>query len=69
MPSLQLLVTAGESPSPDFLDSQLGGIKTPSDYGFKDISMEQLNQLTHRFDHMNHENSDYHSEKKTILDV
>ncbi|WP_228998096.1 non-ribosomal peptide synthetase [Photorhabdus aegyptia] len=49
--------------------AQLGGIKTPSDYGFKDISMEQLNQLTHRFDHMNHENSDYHSEKKTILDV
>ncbi|WP_041382956.1 non-ribosomal peptide synthetase [Photorhabdus asymbiotica] len=49
--------------------AQLGGIKTPSDYGFKDVSMEQLNQLTHRFDHVNHENSDYHSEKKTILDV
>ncbi|PQQ23568.1 non-ribosomal peptide synthetase, partial [Photorhabdus luminescens] len=61
--ALNNVIAAGQK------QAQLGGIKTPSDYGFKDISMEQLNQLTHRFDHMNHENSDYHSEKKTILDV
>ncbi|MBD2824488.1 non-ribosomal peptide synthetase [Xenorhabdus szentirmaii] len=40
--------------------AQSGGMKTPSDYGIKDISMERLNQLTHRFDH---------TENKTILDV
>ncbi|WP_444876157.1 amino acid adenylation domain-containing protein [Xenorhabdus yunnanensis] len=49
--------------------AQSGGIKTPSDYGIKDVSMEQLNQLTHRFGHVNNENSHLHSEKKTILDV
>ncbi|MCK3667347.1 amino acid adenylation domain-containing protein [Photorhabdus noenieputensis] len=61
--ALNNVIAAGQK------QAQLGGIKTPSDYGFKDVSMEQLNQLTHRFDHMNHENSDHHSEKKTILDV
>ncbi|WP_167376273.1 non-ribosomal peptide synthetase [Xenorhabdus vietnamensis] len=54
--------------------AQSGGIKTPSDYGIKDVSMEQLNQLIHRFGHVNNENShlrseNLHSEKKTILDV
>ncbi|OWO87090.1 non-ribosomal peptide synthetase [Photorhabdus luminescens] len=61
--ALNNVIAAGQK------QAQLGGIKTPSDYGFKDVSMEQLNQLTHRFDHMNHENSDHHLEKKTILDV
>ncbi|CDL82557.1 Gramicidin S synthetase 2 (fragment) [Xenorhabdus szentirmaii DSM 16338] len=40
--------------------AQSGGMKTPSDYGIEGISMERLNQLTHRFDH---------TENKTILDV
>ncbi|WP_237386293.1 non-ribosomal peptide synthetase [Xenorhabdus sp. Sc-CR9] len=49
--------------------AQSGSIKTPSDYGIKGVSMEQLNQLTHRFDHVSHENPHRNSEKKTILDV
>ncbi|MDX7993214.1 condensation domain-containing protein, partial [Xenorhabdus littoralis] len=60
--------------------AQSGGIKTPSDYGIKGVSMERLNQLTHRFDHVDHvsHESSHHdlekkaennSEKKTILDV
>ncbi|MEQ1965382.1 amino acid adenylation domain-containing protein, partial [Xenorhabdus khoisanae] len=49
--------------------AQAGGIKTSSDYGIKGVSMEQLNQLTHRFGHVNNENSHLHPQKKTILDV
>ncbi|MBI6549674.1 non-ribosomal peptide synthetase [Xenorhabdus lircayensis] len=49
--------------------ARLGGVKTPSDYGIKGVSIEQLNQLTHRFGHVNNENSHLHVEKKTILDV
>ncbi|WP_338805220.1 amino acid adenylation domain-containing protein [Xenorhabdus griffiniae] len=46
-----------------------GGIKTPSDYGIKGVSIEQFNQLTHRFDYVDNENSPLYPEKKTILDV
>ncbi|MDX7988706.1 amino acid adenylation domain-containing protein [Xenorhabdus sp. 12] len=49
--------------------AQSGGIKTPSDFGIKGISMEQLNQLSHQFDLVEDENSPLNSEKKTILDV
>ncbi|MBC8947242.1 amino acid adenylation domain-containing protein [Xenorhabdus indica] len=49
--------------------AQAGGVKTPSDYGIKGVSIEQLNQLTQRLGHAGNENSHFHSEKKTILDV
>ncbi|WP_416778066.1 amino acid adenylation domain-containing protein [Xenorhabdus budapestensis] len=49
--------------------AQAGGVKTPSDYGIKGVSIEQLNQLTQRLGHASNENSHFHSEKKTILDV
>ncbi|PHM51183.1 pyoverdine synthetase I [Xenorhabdus hominickii] len=61
--ALEKVITTGQT------QAQQGGIKTPSDYGMKGVSIEQLKQLTHRFGHVNNENSHLHSEKKTILDV
>ncbi|MCG3470407.1 amino acid adenylation domain-containing protein [Xenorhabdus bovienii] len=61
--ALTTVITAGQK------QARLGGVKTPSDYGIKGVSIEQLNQLTHRLDHVNNENSSLHVEKKTILDV
>ncbi|PHM39367.1 Amino acid adenylation [Xenorhabdus mauleonii] len=61
--ALNNIVVAGQT------QAQSGGIKTPSDFGIKGISMEQLNQLTHQFDLVEDESSPLNSEKKTILDV
>ncbi|PHM30481.1 non-ribosomal peptide synthetase [Xenorhabdus innexi] len=49
--------------------AQSGGLKTPSDYGITQVSMEQLNQITQRFNRVNDANPHRHSEQKTILDV
>ncbi|CAM4016201.1 condensation domain-containing protein [Xenorhabdus thuongxuanensis] len=61
--ALNSVITEGQK------QAQSGGIKTPSDYGIKGVSIEQLNQLTHRFGYVNNENSPLYPEKKTILDV
>ncbi|CDG21268.1 putative Phenylalanine racemase (ATP-hydrolyzing) [Xenorhabdus poinarii G6] len=61
--ALHRVITAG------YKQAQAGGLKTASDYGINGVSMDQLNQLTQRFGHVNNENSHLHSEKKTILDV
>ncbi|WP_148886211.1 non-ribosomal peptide synthetase, partial [Xenorhabdus doucetiae] len=61
--ALNSVIIAGQK------QAQQGGIKTPSDYGIQGVSIEQLNQLTHRFGHVDHEDSPSYPEKKTILDV